>query len=184
MWWLETARLLRVLPTLALAGLVAGCFQPLYGDSATVHGAGLGNRLAAVEVAGINEPDGSRLARVGHEVRDDLIFRLTGGGPALPPTHRLEIKLSSKQLKVIVDITSARPEVENYGINATYTLIDIATNRPVITGKTFSRVSYNIPGQQQRFAGQRGQRDAENRAAKVIVDNIHSRLASYFVAGS
>lgn len=184
MWWLETARLARLLPALALAGLVAGCFQPLYGDQGTVQTAGLGGRLAAVEVAEIEKPDGSRLARVANEVRDDLLFKLTGGGPALPPTHRLEIKLSSKQLKVIVDITSARPEVQNYGINASYTLIDLATNRPVITGRTFSRVSYNIPGQQQRFAGQRGQRDAENRAAKVIADNIHSRLASYFVAGS
>jgi LPS-assembly lipoprotein len=184
MWWLKTTRLVRVLTALALAGLVAGCFQPLYGDPATVQGAGLGNRLAAVEVAEITEPDGSRLARVGNEVRDDLLFRLTGGGPALPSTHRLEIKLSSRQLKVIVDVTSARPEVENYGINASYTLIDLATNRPVITGQTFSRVSYNIPGQQQRFSGQRGQRDAENRAAKVIADNIRSRLASYFVAGS
>ena len=53
----------------------------------------------------------------------------------------------------------------------------------MITGTTFSRVSYNIPGQQQRFAGERGLRDAENRAAKVIAENIRSRLASYFVGG-
>ena len=54
----------------------------------------------------------------------------------------------------------------------------------MVIGSTFSRVSYNIPGQEQRFAGARGLRDAENRAAKVIADNIHSRLASYFVAGT
>ena len=52
-----------------------------------------------------------------------------------------------------------------------------------MTGQTFSRVSYDIPGQQQRFAAARGLRDAENRAAKVIADSIKSRLASYFVAG-
>ena len=184
MWWPETARIIRVLPALMLAGIVAGCFQPLYGDQATVASAGLVNRLAAVEVTQIIAPNGSRLARLGNEVRDDLLFKLTGGGSALPPTHRLEISLSSTQLQVIVDVTSARPEVQNYGINATYRLIDLATNKPVISGQTFSRVSYNIPGQQQRFAGQRGQRDAEDRAAKVIADNIHARLASYFVAGS
>ena len=39
-------------------------------------------------------------------------------------------------------------------------------------------MSYNIPGQLQRFAGDRGLRDAENRAARVIADNIRSRLAS------
>jgi len=185
MWWLKSARLARLLPALALAGLVAGCFQPLYGDrSAVVATAGPGNGLAAVEVAQIGAPNGSRLARVGNEVRDDLLFKLTGGGPAATPTHRLDIKLSSTQLQVIVDVRSARPEVQNYGINATYKLVDLATGKAVITGRTFSRVSYNIPGQQQRFAGQRGQRDAEDRAAKVIADNIHARLASYFVAGS
>jgi hypothetical protein len=30
----------------------------------------------------------------------------------------------------------------------------------------------------------RGLRDAETRAAKVIAENIKSRLASYFVAGT
>jgi LPS-assembly lipoprotein len=184
MWWPETQRWTRLAAVLALAGLTAGCFQPLYGDHATVGGAGLGNKLASVEVAPIDSPNGSRLARVGVTVRDQLMYDLTGGGAAAAPTHKLVIRLSSKQLQVIVDINTARPDIQNYGIDATYTLTDVATGKPVITGQTFSRVSFNIPGQQQRFAGARGLRDAEDRAAKVIAENIHSRLASYFVAGS
>ena len=39
-------------------------------------------------------------------------------------------------------------------------------------------------GQQQKFARSRAQRDAEDRAAKVIADQIRSRLASYLVAGT
>ena len=54
----------------------------------------------------------------------------------------------------------------------------------MVTGQTFARVSYDNPGQQQRFASARGLRDAENRAAKVIAENIRSRLASYFIAGT
>jgi LPS-assembly lipoprotein len=87
-------------------------------------------------------------------------------------------------LQVIVDINTARPDIQNYGIDAKYSLVDTRTGKTVVSGQTFSRVSYNIPGQQQRFAGTRGLRDAEDRAAKVIADNIHSRLASFFVAGS
>src|SRR5690606_9282813 len=98
--------------------------------------------------------------------------------------HQLNIKLSATQLQVIVDVTTARPDVQNYGIDATYTLPDIATRKTVVTGQTFSRVSFDIPGQQQRFAGARGMRAAENRAAKVIAESIRSRLASYFVAGT
>jgi LPS-assembly lipoprotein len=70
------------------------------------------------------------------------------------------------------------------GINASYTLTEIATNKIVVTGQTFARVSYDVPGQQQRFARLRGLRDAEDRSAKVIADNIMGRLASYFTAGA
>ncbi|MFZ0174772.1 MAG: hypothetical protein WAL11_04305, partial [Pseudolabrys sp.] len=100
------------------------------------------------------------------------------------PTHRLDVKLTATQLQIIVDINTARPDINNYGIDGTYTLTELATGKVVVTGQTFARVSYNIPGQEQRFAGERGLRDAENRAAKEIADNIQSRLASYFVAGS
>jgi len=85
---------------------------------------------------------------------------------------------------VIVDINTARPDVQQFGINVSYTLVEIATGKPVVSGTTFARVSYDNPGQQQRFANARGQRDAENRAAKVISDNIKARLASYFAAGT
>jgi LPS-assembly lipoprotein len=183
MSWPNTPRLTRLLLALTLAGLTAGCFQPLYGDK-TAGGAGLGDKLSAVEIAPINSPNGTRLARVGVEVRNELIYAVTGGGGAATPNYRLDIRLTSTNLQVIVDIATARPDNQNYGIDASYTLTDITTGKKVITGTTFSRVSYNIPGQQQRFAGDRGLRDAENRASKVIAENIRSRLASYFVAGT
>ena len=184
MWWLETPRLTRVLAALALAGLTAGCFQPMYGDSRVVPTAGLDSRLAGVRVPEIVTPNGTPLARVGVGVRNELIYELTGGGDPASATHRLDVRLSSTRLQVIVDVTTARPEIQNYGIDASYTLTDLATGKAVVSGQTFSRVSYDIPGQQQRFAGARGLRDAEDRAAKVIADNIKLRLASYFVAGT
>ena len=184
MSWPETPVLTRVLAIFALAGLTAGCFQPLYGDSNVVASAGLDDRLAGVQVRQIVTPNGTPLARIGVGVRNELIYDLTGGGNPATPTHTLTVSLSSTQLQVIVDITTARPEIQNFGIDASYTLTDNATGKTVMSGQTFSRVSYDIPGQQQRFAGARGLRDAENRASKVIADNIRSRLASYFVAGS
>ena len=41
-----------------------------------------------------------------------------------------------------------------------------------------------MPGSYQRFARSRALRDAEDRAAKEIADNIQTRIASYFVAGT
>lgn len=185
MSWPNAPRLVRMLLALSLAGLTAGCFQPLYGErTITAGGSSISDKMSSVEVMPVKESAGSRLGRVGVEMRDQLIFGLTGGGPTPSSDYRLEIKLSATRLQVIVDINSARPEIQNYGINASYILVDNATGKAVVTDTTFARVSYNIPGQLQRFAGDRGLRDAENRAAKVIADNIRSRLASHFVAGT
>jgi LPS-assembly lipoprotein len=176
-----TARLVAIV---GLAGLAAGCFQPLYGDRNVVATAGLNDKLAAVDVLPIDAPKGTRLARLAVEVRNDLIFNLTGGGGGQTATYALRVQLHSQQQQVIVDINTARPDIQNYGINANYTLTEVGTGKVVARGTTFARVSYNIPGQQQRFAGDRGLRDAENRASQVIADNIRDRLASYFVAGT
>ena len=117
-------------------------------------------------------------------VRDGVGHDLTGGAGGASPLYRLNIRLSATQLQIIVDINTARPDINNYGIDAVYTLTEIATGKPVTKGQTFARVSYNIPGQEQRFAGERGLRDAEDRAAKEISENIRNRLASHFAAGT
>lgn len=184
MWSRENiaVRWLRLAAAFAVAASVAGCFQPLYGEQSVAGGPGVRDALAGVEIVPISAPNGSRAARLAVELQNALAFRLTGGGPRTPTTHRLDIKLSTSTSQVIVDVQTARPEIANYGIDVAYTLVDIATNKPTLTGTAFARVSVDIPGQQQRFAQTRGLRDAEDRAARVIAEQIQSRLASYFVA--
>src|SRR5262245_1317006 len=186
MWWHDARAYLRVrtAAALALGALAGGCFQPLYGERSPVGTPILREQLSAVDIEQIAAPKGSDEARLAVEIRNALIFDFTGGGYQAPPTHRLKISISSTRASIIADIHTSRPDVENYGINASYSLTEIATGKVVVTGTTFARVSYDIPGQQQRFARLRGLRDAESRAAKVIADNIMSRLASYFVAGT
>jgi LPS-assembly lipoprotein len=41
-----------------------------------------------------------------------------------------------------------------------------------------------MPGPEQRFAKQRAQRDAEDRAVLAVAESIRNRLASFFVAGT
>jgi LPS-assembly lipoprotein len=169
---------------LALAGVTAGCFQPLYGERPVTGGPDIRGQLSGVDVVPIDAPNGTPAARLAVEVRNALIFDLTGGSGMSAPTHRLQIQLRPSRQQVIVDITTARPDVENYGIDATYTLTEIGSKKAVVTGRTFARVSFDIPGQQQRFARSRGLRDAEDRASQIIAEHIRSRLASYFVTGS
>jgi LPS-assembly lipoprotein len=172
MWWHKpratVSRFAPLATALALAGLLGGCFEPLYGERTLAGGPGLNQRLRAVAITPI--PAAS--------------YAFTGGAGQAGKTHQLVINLSTQNQQVIVDITTARPDVQQFGINVSYTLTEIATGKPVVSGTTTARVSYDNPGQQQRFANARGQRDAENRAAKVISEAIKSRLASYFTAGT
>ena len=186
MWWRRevVGRYLRAAAALAVAALAGGCFQPLYGERSLTSGPVLRDQLSAVDVLQISAPKGTDESRIAVEIRNALLYDFTGGGYAAPPTHRLKISIASTRVSIIVDVNTSRPDVENYGLNASYTLTEIATGKIVVTGTTFARVSYDIPGQEQRFARVRGLRDAELRAAKVIADNVRSRLASYFIAGT
>jgi LPS-assembly lipoprotein len=179
------SRICRVVIAMAIASAVAGCFQPLYGDrSASTTGSTVTTAMAGVDIMQIPAANGTTEARLAVEIRNSLLFGLTGGNVPSVPTHQLRIRLASQRLSVIVDVQTARPDNEIYGLNASYDLVDLRTGKTVLTDTTFSRVSYDIPGQQQRFARARGLRDAETRAAQVIADNIRNRLASYFTAGT
>jgi LPS-assembly lipoprotein len=168
----------------AVTGLLAGCFEPLYGQKTLAGGDGLRQRLGSVAIDPIMAPSGSPQARIAVELQNDLVFDLTGGSGQPGKTHVLKVQLNTQNQQVIVDIQTARADVQQFGINVSYSLVEVATGKQVVTGQTFARVAYDNPGQAQRFANARGQRDAEDRAAKTISENIRSRLASYFAAGA
>ena len=173
----------RLLAVAALAALTAGCFQPMYAEHSDGT-PGLREKLMGVELPPIDKANASREARVGVEVRNALAFKLYGSATGTSPTHKLVIRFTTSRSTLIVDPTTALPSSEDYGIDAQYNLIELATNKSVMTGNTFSRVTYDIPGSIQRFARARAFRDAEDRAAQEIAENIQTRLASFFVAGT
>src|SRR6202795_3818025 len=173
----------RFLAVAALAALTAGCFQPTYAERADGTPA-LREKLMGVEVPPVDKPNASRDARIQVEVRNALAFKLYGNATGMPPTHRLVLRFNTSRSSLMIDPATALPSSENVGIDAQYNLIEIASNRSVMTGTTFSRVSYDIPGQLQRFARSRAFRDAEDRAAQEIAERIQTRLAAFFVAGT
>jgi LPS-assembly lipoprotein len=183
MWSARVRIAARLIVVVALATLTAACFQPMY----AVHTDGtpdLRERLLGVEVPPVDKPNGSREARIGVEIRNALAFKLYGNATGLPPTHRLVLRFTTTRSSLMIDPKTGLPTSENFGIDAQFDLIDLATKKSVMTGSTFARVSYDMPGSYQRFARGRALRDAEDRAAKEIADNIQTRIASYFVAGT
>ena len=173
----------RCLAVAALAALTAGCFQPMYAEHANGTPA-LREKLMGVELPPVDKPNASREARIGVEIRNALAFKLYGNATGMPPTHRLVLRFNTSRSSLIIDPNTALPSSENYGIDAQYNLIEIASNKSVMTGTTFSRVSYDMPGSYQRFARSRAFRDAEDRASQEIAENIQTRLAAFFVAGT
>jgi LPS-assembly lipoprotein len=186
MWWLENraalGRAFRLAAAIAVAGLGAACFQPLYGDRPVTGSHDIRARLAAIEVIQIPALQGTPEERIAVEIRNALLFDLTGGEGSVSPTHRLNMRMSTGKSALIVDVSTGRTEAEVTSIDVSYTLTELATEKVVMNGTTFSRVSSDVPGQQQRFARARAQRDAENRAAKVVAEQVRNRLTSYLVA--
>src|SRR5258708_37877352 len=159
MWWYKRVAgwglggrvIMRAVAALAIAAIAGGCFQPLYADRSATGGPVLRDQLSAVDVLQIEAPKGTDEARLAVEIRNALLFDFTGGGSPASPTHKLKISMSSQRTSIIVDINTSRPDIENYGINATYSLTELATGKVVVAGQTFARVSSDIPGQPHRF---------------------------------
>src|ERR1700730_3659355 len=79
------SRGLPVLAALALAGALAGCFQPLYSEAAHP---GLVEDLRAIEVEPIKD-------RIGHYLADNLTTDLNGTGQTPTPKYKLTVTVST-----------------------------------------------------------------------------------------
>jgi len=163
---------------LALVGLLAastaGCFQPMYAETTPGEGSSLRDKLGDIEVV---FADG----RIGNEVRNDLIFELTGGsGNPVGAPYRLVLRPSDSATAAVVDPYSGLPEVELVSVNVNWQLFDNANPKVAVTqGNAFGKAS--LDSGYQRFARARAVRDAQNRSAKVVAETIRGQLASYFV---
>jgi LPS-assembly lipoprotein len=173
----------RLLAVVGLAALTAGCFQPMYAEHADGSPA-LRDKLLTVDLPPVDKPNASREARIGVEIRNALAFKLYGNATGVAPLYKLVLRFSTGRSSLIVNPNTGLPSSENFGIDAQFNLVELATNKSVMTGSTFSRVTYDMPGSYQRFSRSRAFRDAEDRAAQEIAENIQTRIASYFAAGS
>jgi LPS-assembly lipoprotein len=171
---------------LTAAGLTAGCWQPLYGARPGPGGEGVQDKFAAIDIPPISAPKGTPTERLAIGMRNALQFDLLHNGQTVSAAavYQLRVSLMSLQFTAYLDPVSGRPDSQIENFTAYYQLVELATGKTVVNDTTNARVSYDIPGSQQRFAGQRARRDAEDRAIQVAADAIRNRLASYFVAGT
>src|SRR5215813_13314023 len=123
----------RLLAVALLAEPAAGCFQPMYAAH-TDGSPDLREKLMGVDLPPVDKANGSREARIGVEIRNALAFKLYGNAIGMPPTHRLVLRFSTSRSSLMIDPNTALPTSENYGIDAQFNLVDIATDKSVMTG--------------------------------------------------
>lgn len=173
MWWSEArpgclrrrARRL-ALPLAALA--LAGCgFQPLYGPRSVSTTA---DQLAAVKVELIED-------RLGQQVRNNLLDRMSPRGEPEAPRYTLAVALSEnlQELGFRKDETATRA---NLVVTASYALTKVGEEQPLLKGKSQSANSFNIVDSD--YATLIAENDARTRAARRLSDEISTRLAIFF----
>src|SRR5450631_2132179 len=118
----------RLLAVAALAALTAGCFQPMYAEH-TDGSPALREKLMAVDLPPVDKPNASREARLGVEIRNALAFKLYGNAIGMPPTHRLVLRFWSSRSSLMVSTATGLPSDENFAIDASYNLVEIASNK-------------------------------------------------------
>ena len=168
-------RAARVALVSALALNLSACFRPLYGPTAA--GEPMAALLAAVQVDDVLMAQGQE--RLGHYLRSELIFDLDGSGQSAPKRYRLKMQGSETVQTPIVSSLTGRAEAGTIVGTIKYALEDLSGTKIISEGVATSTATYDRSI--QRFASLRAARDAEIRLAKVLAEQIKTRIASVLV---
>jgi LPS-assembly lipoprotein len=175
---MDGMRAIRLAVTAFLALGLAACFQPLHGP--TVAGGRVSDMLAAIEVTPVLSAPGQE--RVTHYLRSELVFDLDGSGQPRPKQYKLTVSVSERIATPIIDAVSGRADSATLIANATYSLSSLDGTRVITSGSATSSASYDRHA--QRFASVRAARDAEIRIAKLLSEQIKTRIAAALATSS
>jgi len=163
MWWSSKQGLV----VLAVAGLSACGFHPLYGTSSV--DPQVGEELASIRILTISE-------RQGQLVHNALLHQLNPLGEPAKPVYTLSVSVNANdgQEALLHDNTASRNRV-------TYVVIyRLSDGKAIVTqGTVTKQLSYDfLP---QHYADISAQEDVARRAADVIAQEISTDLAAYFI---
>jgi LPS-assembly lipoprotein len=171
-------RAFRLAATALLALGAAACLRPLHGPTAS--GVRMQDVLAAIEVEQVAAAPAQQ--RLTHYLRSELVFDLDGSGQPPPKRYKLVIAAAEVVSAPLVDTVTGRASAATLIATANYTLSSLDGTRVITTGKATASASYDR--HPQRFASVRAARDAEIRAAKLLSEQIRTRLAAALISAS
>lgn len=159
----------------ALLMAVAGCTaRPLYGDVTAATGTPRSSTQQSLTSVAVKPVDD----RVGQEVRNQLIFLLAGGaGQPSNPAYTLTLRTSSRTSAAAVvqaTTTDLEPTSSLVTVRARYTLADAAGNT-IAAGTRNAQAAFDVS--RQAFSAVRAERDAQNRAARELAEQLRLAVA-------
>jgi LPS-assembly lipoprotein len=153
----------------AAALAVSACgFTPLYATGTTPEG--MTSYFGQVYVEPI-------AGRQGVHLRNQLMDALTPEGTPSSAAYRLTIKLEDVKEGLAIQENTQITRY-NYSLTAKYELRDAVSGEVLDRGTTRAIAAYNVVDSQ--FATQSAERDAQDRAAREVGEDIRLRLGLYF----
>lgn len=160
--------LFRLLLVLCAFGITAGCgFQPLYGGK---ENAAISAQLALIQISPIED-------RLGQKLRNLLLDRINPRGRPKDPKYTLSVIAKVETLELGLRFTEVATRAK-LTLSATFFLVDHESGSVISEGIVRSANSYNIPDSE--FARVTSEKDATDRAARDVSDEIRTRLSLYF----
>ena len=153
------------------AGLaVAGCgYRPLYSTSNS-------NTSTAAKLASIEIPE--QTDRRGQLIRNEILSSI-GTHNQGPARYRLSFTARSNIEDTIQSFNSDILR-KSYRLNVKFTLTETKTGKTVLTGTTFSYVSFDRTS--APFSDYQARINAQERAAREAGSDISTRVAAFFAA--
>ena len=158
---------LRLVSSAVIAvAFATGCgFQPLHAPSAGASAPDMGK----IRIAPISD-------RVGQQLHNLLLDKLTPSGPPKAPRYVLHVKLgeSLQNLAVRKDDVATRA---NLVMSASFSLVRVGDGKVLLSNSATSANSYNIL--RQEFGTLSAENNARARAVRELSDQIRTRVAIF-----
>lgn len=131
-------------------------------------------QLHSVQIGSISDT-------AGRFLRNELLFLLSGGEEPVSPTTRLEVRTSTTESALAVEVRSDVPQAILLTYHARFRLIDQKSGVTLFMGHSLVSTTYDF--RSQRFSNKRAERDAQQRVALSAARDIYTRLALFFKTG-
>lgn len=158
------------LALLLTSGALSGCgFQPLYAKNpteSTVYNQG----FPQVDIGPIND-------RLGQILRNELVDRINPRGVARTPAFRLDVSAMERRSDIVI-LRDSTATFAKFIVEVNWSLLDLQSNEVVTKGRNERTSSFSISSSE--YAILQAEKDARQRAATELAEDIRLRLALYF----